>query len=265
MVSYSDNREDVLLRRLFPGHDNGFFIDVGANHPVGGSVTKYFSERGWRGVNIEPIRRLHSLLVADRPRDVNLQVALSSAPGEMNFHEVSDDIALSTFDERQAEKYAEAGRPIVRYKVPVLTLAQVCHAHVRGEIDFVNIDVEGHEAEVLRGADFNTWRPRALVIESVRPWSSVPTHGQWEELVLQHNYVFAAFDGVNRIYVRSEDALLAKRLTTPVCILDRYVSHREVDLANRLREYEQSPILQRTAAVARWLRPYVRRRQPRNS
>ena len=57
MVSYAQNHEDVLLRRVFPDEPNGFYIDVGANDPVRDSVTKHFYDRGWHGINIEPAER----------------------------------------------------------------------------------------------------------------------------------------------------------------------------------------------------------------
>src|SRR5579863_744930 len=75
LVSYAQNGEDVLLGRAFGWQTDGFYIDVGANHPVNDSVTKAFYDRGWRGINIEP-GRVFEKLAAMRPRDVNLPIAL---------------------------------------------------------------------------------------------------------------------------------------------------------------------------------------------
>ena len=78
MISYSQNREDVLLNRLFPERSSGFYIDVGACYPVIHSVTKLFYDRGWRGINIEPLPSLSAVLTNDRPRDINLRMGLSN-------------------------------------------------------------------------------------------------------------------------------------------------------------------------------------------
>src|SRR3954471_8628243 len=82
MISYAQNGEDVVLWRLFGAFARpGFYVDVGAAHPVLHSVTKWFSLHGWRGVNVEPVPRLLEQLVADRPHDVNLGVACGAEAG----------------------------------------------------------------------------------------------------------------------------------------------------------------------------------------
>ena len=92
IISYAQNYEDVLLNRLFPDRPGGFYIDVGAYHPVFHSVTKLFYERGWQGVNIEPIPSMFKLLADDRPRDVNLHMGLSNVEGNLTFYEVPADM-----------------------------------------------------------------------------------------------------------------------------------------------------------------------------
>ncbi len=69
-ISYAQNREDIIIDAFFKGKSSGFYVDVGANHPVVDSVTKLFYQKGWNGINIEPNPRMASLLIADRPRDI---------------------------------------------------------------------------------------------------------------------------------------------------------------------------------------------------
>ncbi len=76
-ISYAQNFEDVMLFRALEGIKKGFYIDVGAQDPVLDSVTKAFYERGWRGINVEPVEQWFKKLVADRPEDFNLQLAVS--------------------------------------------------------------------------------------------------------------------------------------------------------------------------------------------
>ena len=151
IISYAQNYEDVLLNRLFPDRPGGFYIDVGAYHPVFDSVTKLFYERGWQGVNIEPIPSMFELLADDRPRDVNLHMGLSNLEGNLTFYEVPAEMGSSTFAEEHAEGLRRKGLRLEERSIPVTTLARVCEQYAGQTIDFLKIDVESHEREVLEG------------------------------------------------------------------------------------------------------------------
>jgi FkbM family methyltransferase len=233
MISYAQNREDVLLNRVFPGPE-GFYIDVGAAHPVAHSVTKWFSEKGWRGVNVEPLEAFYKALVEDRPRDVNLNAAVGERPGEVMLYEVPSCVGWATTDPATAEAIRAAGREVVPRPVRVVTLAEVCERHADRPIDFLKIDAEGGERAVIAGADFTRWRPRVLVIEATEVGHPVPNHESWEPLVLASDYLYATFDGLNRYYVRSEDAELVPLLQTPANVFDDYVIYEQQRLEREL-------------------------------
>jgi len=203
MISYAQNREDALLSRAFGQQTKGFYIDVGANHPIHDSVTKHFYEQGWHGINIEPGKPFGEL-AADRHRDINLNVAVSNRIGKTTFYEFAST-GLSTMCGAEAQARIKEGRAPTQRDVESLTLAAICEAHVQGEIDFISIDVEGHEREVIEGGDWRRWRPRVAVIESTRPNSTEASHEPWEPILLSAGYWFAVFDGLNRFYVRDED------------------------------------------------------------
>jgi len=75
-ISYAQNLEDVMHYRALRDVKRGFYVDVGANSPDQHSVTRTLYERGWRGINIEPATGFHEQLVAARPDDINLAVAV---------------------------------------------------------------------------------------------------------------------------------------------------------------------------------------------
>ena len=77
-ISYAQNCEDVLLNRVFRDKVDGFYIDIGALHPTSDSVTKAFYNRGWCGINIEPIQEYYRVFCQDRSRDINLNIAVNS-------------------------------------------------------------------------------------------------------------------------------------------------------------------------------------------
>jgi len=72
--SRPDCLEDVILFYIFPDVKNGFYIDFGGYHPENFSVTKFFYDLGWNGINIEPVPEYYELFVKNRPRDINLNV-----------------------------------------------------------------------------------------------------------------------------------------------------------------------------------------------
>ncbi len=218
MTSFAQNREDVLLQRLFPRDYRGFYIDIGACHPTIDSVTRHFYERGWNGINVEPVRSSYEALCRERPRDLNLPLAISDREGTMTLHEPVASIGMSTLSTPFAEGLLAHGFDCQERPIQVTTLERLCalHAH-REPIDLLKIDVEGHEEAVIRGGDWKRWRPRVLVVEAtVAPQ-------RWEPVLLGADYLFATSDGINRYYIRFEDRSLLPRLAEPVSVLDNYV------------------------------------------
>lgn len=237
MISYAGNREDVLLRRLFPDAPHGFYVDVGAGHPVVGSLTKHFFDRGWRGINIEPAKWLHDRLCEERKGDTNLNVAVAAQAGKMTLYECPPEYwGLSTLSADEAAKQRQAGIPGEERIVEVTTLAHVFETYVESEIDFLSIDVEGLEKDVIEGGDWERWRPRVVIVEATQPNTTVQTHESWEPLLKEARYVFAYFDGLNRFYIREEDADLTDRFSVPVNLFDGFEPYEYVNQIEKLHE-----------------------------
>lgn len=239
VISYAQNREDVVLDRIFPRGTRGFYVDIGAYDPTRNSVTRHFYDLGWHGINVEPASVPFERLSSIRSRDFNVNAGISDEEGELTFYESAPESGWSTFDERQAKVHIESGIRFVERTVPVTTLARLFEEHVDTTIDFLSVDVEGHEGHVLRGADWSRWRPRVVLVEATQPGTTVPTHEAWEHTLLEGGYLFAAFDGLNRFYVRSEDADLADALKIPANVLDDFVPYefaRQIEAANGLAQ-----------------------------
>ena len=221
--SHSQNFEDVLLWRCLQDVANGFYVDVGAYEPDLDSVTRAFSDRGWRGVNVEPALEPFTSLQRRRPHDVNLSVVAGREPGTITFFDVAGT-GLSTADPTIAKSHKDSGFRVSSRTVPVLPLAEICRRYAPGEIHFLKIDCEGTEAAVLAGADFKHYRPWIILIEATAPNSQVQTHASWEPSLLAAGYQFAWFDGLNRFYVASEhgDRLILK-IQMPPNVFDHFV------------------------------------------
>jgi FkbM family methyltransferase len=230
VISYAQNAEDVVLARAFEGATAGFYIDVGAAHPDYDSTTRHFYEAGWHGINIEPLPDLFDALEFRRSRDININAGLSDVSGYAVFYHAVEAPGLSTFDPDVAEQLTSEGRAVVSRTMQVTTLAEVCSRYVVGAIDFLKLDVEGLEGNVIRGADWSVWRPRIVVVEA----NNVET---WEKVLLDAGYHFALFDGINRFYAPTEEHGLLDRLRSPACVLDDFIP---APLARRIAELEDA-------------------------
>lgn len=251
-ISYAQNAEDILLDRLFRDRP-GTFMDIGANHPFIDNNTYFFYLRGWRGVNVEPTRRGHALFREHRPADRNLAVAVSDVEGEMTFFEVDDAdglTGLSTLSAEVAEARRAQGYSVVEHSVPIRTVASLIDEHEIEPPDLLSIDVEGNEGRVIAGIPLERWRPKVMVVESTVPLSGVATHEGWEPTLSRHGYLFAAFNGVNRFYLRDDLRHELPLFQTPVNVLDGYFRHEVVALQNRAEEFRDT--LEREQAARRF-------------
>lgn len=239
LVSYSQNNEDILLWRALKNVEKGFYIDVGANHPVDDSVTKLFYENGWSGINIEPIPEKLEELKKDRPRDINLGCLVGTQRGIVNFYEIPEDTRLSTTDEDTAKRHtAEFGYTIKLHKRTFERLADICRDNKAQEIHFLKIDVEGCEGEVIASMDFDYVKPWIIVVESTQPCSDESADISWESTLKHAGYEFVFFDGLSRYYLSNQKLELRKHFAYPAGIHDSFITVREFDKDEKIRQLE---------------------------
>lgn len=226
MISYAQNFEDIILSRIFVNEKKGFYVDIGACHPIHDSVTQHFYLNGWQGINIEPQPQLFAELQRERQRDINLNVCVGSQAGRQTLY-ITADQGTSTLDSTLAGLYQSAGRVTQEIDVEVVSLNDIWLQYVgKRRVDFLKIDVEGFEKEVLVNTDFAIVNPSILLIESVSPESQEPAYLDWEPLIAQHYRLFY-FDGLNRFYHRNDYPLDLPRCSTPPNVFDQFKTYRE--------------------------------------
>ncbi|MBA1264979.1 FkbM family methyltransferase [Stutzerimonas stutzeri] len=235
-ISYAQNFEDVMLWRALGHVERGFYIDVGANHPTEDSVTQAFYERGWSGINIEPLAKHARQLEQERPRDINLQVAVGAENGEIELFDTPVR-GLATASAIIAGRHTDAGLQTVSSIVPLRRLQDICAEHAPENIHFLKIDVEGFEAQVLAGMDLQRFRPWVLLVEATIP-NTREIDASWEPEILAAGYRQVYFDGLNRYYVPLERAdELAGHFSSPPNVFDAFV------LSDLVNEQENSRTL----------------------
>ncbi len=240
-ISYAQAMEDLHLLRALGGvpQDEGFYIDVGANDPEIESVTKLFYDRGWRGINIDASPKWAAKLREQRPRDVNIEAAISDLPGPLTFY---DHVGgLGTTVESIAKSHENLHRQdMLPRVVSTSTLADICAEHAPAQIHFLKVDVEGAEDSALRSMDFARFRPWILCIECHYPMRpDVQVYDAWETIVTDAGYVFAFTDSINRYYVATEHRERAASFAYPAQFcLPAQLARQIQDLEARVKTFE---------------------------
>lgn len=247
-VSYSQNMEDVLLWRALKEVEAGFYIDVGAADPEEYSVTRAFYDRGWSGINIEPLGDYFQRLTEQRTRDQNIRAVLGAKSGIARLNAIPGT-GLSTLDDGVAEKHKAAGWEISTEFVPRLTLTSLMEERGDAPIHFLKIDVEGAERSVLEGADLGRFRPWVIVVEATAPLSPEDTRREWEDLLVSQRYSLAIFDGLNCFYVAEEHPELIEKFSVPANVFDDFVRIAEQHSAGALAQAQAEAAQQREQAA----------------
>lgn len=161
---YSQEGEDILLKRIFDHSPPGFYVDIGAHHPYRFSNTKLLYDLGWKGINIEPNPDVVDQFNEARPRDLNLSLGVSAENGMLNYYRFSHP-ALNTFSKEVMESMKQ--HLVDTLKIKTQRLEEILDKHLsdKQKIDLITVDAEGLDLEILSSNNWSKYRPEYLFVE----------------------------------------------------------------------------------------------------
>lgn len=198
---YGQLEEDKYILKYFP-EANGTYVDVGAGHPIRGSNSFYFYEKGWRGLTIDPIKKnvvLHRVL---RRHDSQLQ-SLIGVSNEREYFYHFEPYEYSTSDDSIAlETLSKPGvRLLAKEKLKITRLSSLNLVSKPVEPSFLSIDVEGKDFEVLKSINWNDFLPRLICVES---WSDNNLEtSKIQNYLEKKGYEFQQSVGLSHIFVHT--------------------------------------------------------------
>ena len=210
--SYSQEGEDMILRRLFEKQQIGFYIDVGAHHPKRFSNTYFFYKQGWRGINIDAMPKSMKLFEKIRPMDINIEKPISDKKEILTYYAFNEP-ALNGFSKELSEQRDRQKNYFIQFTkdIETATLEEILDENLpkKQEIDFLSIDVEGLDFMVLKSNNFEKYRPKVILIEILESSLYNMQNNEIAKFLKEFNY-----------------SIYAKAINTVIFISDEFYKER---------------------------------------
>ena len=196
-LCYSQNGEDLILNRFLENKEKGFFIDEGAHHPIRFSNTYFFYKKGWSGINIDAIPASMNNFNKIRPKDINIGKGVGIKNNQLTFYQFNES-ALKTFCKEEAFSKNKHGYKIIKSNlIKVDTLENILDKYMpeNTQIDFLNIDAEGKDEEVLISNNWEKYKPNFILIEILREEDIDDTSSSIKTFLKSKDYIL-----INKIF-----------------------------------------------------------------
>jgi FkbM family methyltransferase len=198
---YSKNGEDLYLKKIFKNKKYGNYIDIGAYHPYRLSNTYLLYKKGWEGINIDINKRSIDLFNIARPNDINLNIAISNKKEKKIFYYKKELYPMNTLNKEFGKKFIFRSKETVKKGFVMSQPFSYITKKIKKNIDLLNIDVEGHEYQVLKGINFKKNKFKIILIEiSHFNKKSNKNAKRIRSLLLRNNYKYVKDLGETSIY-----------------------------------------------------------------
>ena len=206
-ISYSQSGEDLVADFILTNLriNNPNYLDIGAHHPTYLSNTYLFYKKGSVGVCIEPDPELYAKIKKKRKNDlcINAGVGINLA-SEADFYIMSTR-TLNTFSKTEAERCQSYGRQTIEkvVKIPLITISSILDNFTDKRLNFVSLDVEGLDYDIIKAFDFDKQRPEVICIETITYTEDNSEEKEYQiiEYMLEQNYMVYADTYINTIFV----------------------------------------------------------------
>jgi FkbM family methyltransferase len=163
-ISYSYNGVDIIVDYIFKNKNNGFYLDIGAQHPISNNNTFLLHQKGWEGINIDLDKKNIDLFKIARPHSINLNYAVSDTEEEKNLYFYHEASPINTLNKEVSDFQTAKVKQIK--KIYTRKLDNILNElDFNSQIDYMNIDVEGHEEKILNGFNLKKYKPFVISIE----------------------------------------------------------------------------------------------------
>ena len=162
--SYSFNGVDLIIDYIFKSKKNGFYLDVGSQHPISNNNTYVLFKKGWKGINIDLDKKNIDLFNIVRPKDINLNYAISDTEKEVDLFYYHESSPINTLSKNVSDFQKAKVSKVKKVQTKILNNI-LLEINLEDRIDYMNIDVEGYEEQVLKGFDIKKYKPYVVSIE----------------------------------------------------------------------------------------------------
>lgn len=191
-LTFSQEGEDVLLSKFIDFQKKGFYVDIGAHHPMRFSNTCRLYLNGWRGMNVDAMPNAMTSFMKYRKEDINLSYGIGAIEENKTFY-IFEEPALNTFDGELAKVRENEGYKVIRREIiPIRRLETLFKQYLpEGQtIDLLTLDIEGMELEALESNDWSKWTPRFIMCEALFKGDIAELlKRDTVQFLMQHNYV----------------------------------------------------------------------------
>jgi len=197
-IHYGEFGEDILINRILKNIKTGRYVDVGCYHPFKGSLTVQLYKRGWRGINIDLSKSSIDLFNLVRKKDINLNIAVSDFNGQTNYFENSPI--------NQQNSLIKSNDNQKMIKTDCKNLNFILGENKFEKFEYLNIDVEGNENNVIKGIDFSKYRPILITVENNNLHIKDYIQSEVYKILTGNNFTFIGKIGVTNFFLDNENA-----------------------------------------------------------
>ena len=162
---FSFSGVDIIIENIFRDKNHGLYLDVGCQHPIKNNNTYLLYKKGWKGINIDLDPDNIKLFNISRPEDDNINIAVSNKVGEAELYFYHKKSPINTIDKKTSDYQKAQVSDIKKVKTDTLNNIINNSKYDNMKFNLLSIDVEGHELQVLKGFDFNKYKPDVIVVE----------------------------------------------------------------------------------------------------